>query len=151
MLGMMGGNRVVAESAGGLPLDAVRDLGVRESADISALASRQDRAVAVLVWNYHDDDLPAPAVDVELSIEGLPGGRPTLTHFRVDRDHSNAYEFWKQAGSPQQPSLQQYAELEKAGQLQMLTPPERVAASGGRVIMKFSLPRQGVSLVKLTW
>jgi len=151
MLGHMGGNRIVVESTGGLPLDAVRDRGVRESADISALASRQDRAVAVLVWNYHDDDLPAPAADVELSIEGLPGGRPTLTHYRVDRDHSNAYEFWKKTGSPQHPSPQQYAELEKAGQLQMLTPPERVTASGGRVIVKFSLPRQGVSLVKLTW
>jgi xylan 1,4-beta-xylosidase len=151
MLGKLGGNRVVAESTGGLPLDAVRDRGVRESADISALASRQDRSVAVLVWNYHDDDLPAPAADVELSIEGLPGGRPTLTHFRVDRDHSNAYEFWKKAGSPQKPSPQQYAELEKAGQLQMLAPPERVNVAGGRVAIKFSLPRQGVSLVKLTW
>jgi xylan 1,4-beta-xylosidase len=151
MLGKMGGNRVVAESTGGLALDAVRDRGVRESADISALASRQDRAVAVLVWNYHDDDLPAPAADVELSIGGLPGGRPTLTHFRVDHDHSNAYEFWKKTGLPQQPSPQQYAELEKAGQLQMLVPPERVAVTGGRIIVKFSLPRQGVSLVKLTW
>lgn len=151
MLGKMGGNRLVAESTGGLPLDEVRDRGVRESADISALASRQDRAVTVLVWNYHDDDLPAPASDVELRIEGLPGGRPTLTHFRVDRDHSNAYEFWKKSGSPQQPSPQQYAELEKAGQLQMLAPPDRVAVTGGRLIVTFSLPRQGVSLVKLTW
>jgi len=151
MLGQMGGSRIMAESTGGLPLEAVRDRGVREAADISALASRQDRKVAVLVWNYHDDDLPGPAAEVELRIEGLPGGRPTLTHYRVDRDHSNAYEAWKSMGSPQPPSSGQYAELEKAGQLQMLAPPERVAVDEGRLIVKFSLPRQGVSLVKLTW
>lgn len=151
MLGQMGGKRVVAESTGGLPLEAVRDRGVREAADISALASRQDRSVAVLIWNYHDDDLPGPAADVELDIEGLPGGRPTLTHYRVDRDHSNAYEAWKRAGSPQQPSPGLYAELEKAGQLQLLAPAGRVPVKEGRVTVKFSLPRQGVSLIKLIW
>lgn len=151
MLGRMGGNRIAAESTGGLPVETVRDRGVRESADLSALASRQDRAVAILVWNYHDDDLPAPAADVDLSIEGLPDGRPTLMHYRIDRDHSNAYEVWKKMGSPQQPTQQQYAELEKAGQLQMLSPQERITVTGGRATIKFSLPRQGVSLIQLTW
>ncbi len=151
MLGHMGGSRVAVESTGGLAVEAVRDLGVRESADISALASRQDSAVAVLVWNYHDDDLPGPAADLNLSIKGLPNQRATLTHYRVDRDHSNAYELWKKLGSPQQPTPQQYAELEKAGQLQMLAPPEQVMIADGGITVKFSLPRQAVSLVKITW
>jgi xylan 1,4-beta-xylosidase len=151
MLGQMGGNRIAAESSSGLAVETIRDRGVREAPDISALASRQNRSVAVLVWNYHDDDLPAAAADVELSIEGLPGGRHTLAHYRVDRDHSNAYEVWKKMGSPQKPTQQQYAELEKAGQLQRLLPPGQVAVADGRALIKFSLPRQGVSLLKLTW
>ncbi len=150
MLGQMSGKRVFTESTAGLPLETVRDLGVRDTADITALASRHDRAVAVLVWNYHDDDLPGPAADVELIIEGLSAARPTLTHFRVDRDHSNAYEVWKGMGSPQQPTPQQYAALEKAGRLQMLSE-GRASVTGGRVMVKFLLPRQGVSLIKLTW
>ena len=113
----------------------------------SALASRRNGTIAVLVWNYHDDDLPAPAADVELSIEGLPNGRAELTHYRVDREHSNAYEVWKRQGSPQQPTPQQVAELERAGQLQMLAPPEQVTVADGRVVLKFTLPRQGVSLI----
>ena len=151
MLGQMGGSRIAAESSAGLALDMVRSQGVRGQADISALASRQERAVAVLVWNYHDDDLPAPAAAVELGISGLPAGRPLLTHYRVDRDHSNAWEAWKKLGSPQTPSPQQYAELEKAGQLQSLETAARVTVVDGQVTVKFSLPRQGVSLIKLTW
>ena len=53
-------------------------------------------------------------------------------------------------GSPQQPTPQQYAALEKAGRLQMLSE-GRVSVTGGRVMVKFLLPRQGVSLIKLTW
>ena len=151
MLGKMGGKRVAVESSGSLPLETIRSRGVRDTPDISALASRQERGVAVLVWNYHDDDLPAPAAGVDLTLEGLPDGRATVTHYRVDRDHSNAYEVWKGMGSPQQPSPQQYAELEKSGQLQMLRAPENIAIAGGRATLKFTLPRQGVSLIQLTW
>jgi xylan 1,4-beta-xylosidase len=50
------------------------------------------------VWNYHDDDLPAPPAEVELMIDGLPDGRATLTHRRVDADHGNAYARWQAMG-----------------------------------------------------
>jgi xylan 1,4-beta-xylosidase len=151
MLGMMGGMRIAVESTGGLPVEVVRDRGVRETADVSALGSRQERAVSVLVWNYHDDDLPAPPTEVELNLEGLPNGRASMAHFRVDQNHSNAYEVWKKMGSPQQPTKQQYSELEKAGQLQMLSPLERIDIVNGRATARFLLPRQGVSLIKLSW
>jgi xylan 1,4-beta-xylosidase len=151
MLGQMSGDRVAVESSAGLPLATVRDSSVRGRPDINALAARAERAVTVLVWHYHDDDLPAPAAEVELTIDGLPAVRPTLTHYRVDREHSNAYEVWKKQGSPQQPTLEQYAELERAGQLQQLADARPIAVAAGRVVVPFSLPRQGVSLVKLTW
>ena len=153
MLGLMGGNRVAAQSSGGLAVEAVRDQSVRAAADISALATRDDRArsVAVLVWNYHDDDLPAQASPVELTIEGLPSGRPMLSHYRIDGEHSNSYAVWKTMGSPQSPTPSQYAELEKAGQLEMLGPRVSLAVLKGRAVVQFTLPRQGVSLVKLTW
>ena len=70
MLGQMTGHRVKVESTGGLTLEDVRDRSVRDRADVSALATRDARSAAVLVWNYHDDDLPAPAAEVELTISG---------------------------------------------------------------------------------
>jgi xylan 1,4-beta-xylosidase len=151
MLGRMGGDFVRVRSTGALPLDGVRESGVRAAPDVNAMATRRDREVAVLLWNYHDDDLPAPAAQVELSIEGLPGPRATLEHFRIDAHHSNAYEAWKRMGSPQQPTAEQYARLEKAGQLAPIEGPRRVDVSSGRLTLSFALPRQGVSLVMVRW
>jgi xylan 1,4-beta-xylosidase len=151
MLGKMGGDRVAVESSGALALEAVREGGVREKPDISALASRQERAISILIWNYHDDDEPAPDAPIDLIVAGVPGSRVTLTHDRVDRDHSNAYEAWKKMGSPQTPTAAQRAQLENTARLQQLEPERHVTASNGQVALRFSLPRQGVSLVRLTW
>jgi xylan 1,4-beta-xylosidase len=154
MLGQMGGERVAVESSGAARLEAIRDAGARGDPDVNALASRQDRAVSILVWNYHDDDLPAPPARVELVVEGLPvaaNGRLSLHHYRVDAEHSNSYEAWKKMGSPQKPSPEQYLRLERAGQLQLFGSPEWLSATNGRVTLKFDLPRQGVSLLKLSW
>ena len=134
-----------------MPLAEVREAGVRQSPDVGALASRDDRAVSVLVWNYHDDDLPAAPAEIDLTIDGVGARRPTLTHDRIDATHSNAYEAWKRMGAPQAPTRAQYAALEQAGRLQPLEPPRRVDAAGGRVSVNFALPRQAVSLVRLTW
>ena len=151
MLGRMRGSRVAVESPGGLPLADVRDRGVREKADVNALASRGDRAISILVWNYHDDDVPAPAAEIALTLDGVPTDRPTLEHYRVDGDHSNAYEAWKKIGSPAQPTSSQYAQLDKAGQLQLVEPAQALRAQRGTMTLTFTLPRQGVSLLKFTW
>jgi len=151
MLGQMGGDRVRVESSGGLQLAEVRDAGVRAQADVNAMATRQARSIEVLLWNYHDDDKVAPDTPVELSIAGVPGGRVRVTHQRVDRQIGNSYEAWQKMGSPQPPSKSQYGELEKISQLQNLEPAKQVAVKDGVVTMSFALPRQGVSLVKLTW
>jgi xylan 1,4-beta-xylosidase len=151
MLGRMLGDRVTVESSGALPLDLVRDAGVRDRPDVNALASRSERTVSVLVWNYHDDDVPAAAADVDLVVEGVGGRSVDVTHERVDATHSNAYEAWKRMGSPQPPTNAQIRTLERDGRLQALEPSRRVRAEDGRVRLTFALPRQGVSLVRLTW
>jgi xylan 1,4-beta-xylosidase len=151
MLGQMGRERLAVESTGAMTLEAIRDTGVRGKPEVNALASRAERAISVLVWNYHDDDLPAPPSEVEVIVEGLAVGRTLLHHYRVDAEHSNSYEVWKKMGSPPQPSPEQYKQLERAGQLQLLGSPEWLSAANGRLTLRFSLPRQGVSLLKLTW
>jgi xylan 1,4-beta-xylosidase len=151
MLGRMGGDRLRVADSAALPLDAVRDRGVREAPDIGALASRADRSVAILSWNYHDDDLPAPDAEIDLTIDGLPDADITLTHDRIDANHSNAYEAWKRMGSPQPPSPEQYRRLEADGGLQRLEPGRRLRARAGQVRLALTVPRQAVSLVRLTW
>jgi xylan 1,4-beta-xylosidase len=52
-------------------------------------------------------------------------------------------------GSPQQPTTEQYAELEKAGQLAVLGSPQPVKIVDGKLTIALRLPRQGVSLLLL--
>ena len=157
MLGQMRGQRVAARSSAALPVEAVRDQSVRESADVAALASRDARSAAVLVWNYHDDDLPAdaaqapPAAEIDLTISGVPNGRATVTHHRIDGAHSNSYARWKAMGSPQSPTRAQIAELEAAGQLQQLVPAVESHRDRGTGRRHVRAPPSGCSLIKLTW
>jgi len=151
MLGQMSGQRVQVTSTGGLTVAEVRDSSVQGRPDVSALAARDTRSATVLVWNYHDDDLPSPPATVELTIEGLPPGPATLTHYRVDPDHGNSYAAWLAMGSPQPPSAAQIAELQRASELAVIDGPKQVNAGGGTYTTSFQLPRQGVSLLKLTW
>jgi xylan 1,4-beta-xylosidase len=153
MAALMRGDRAKAESSGRTPLDTILAEGVRGKPDLDALAARSDRGVSILVWNYHDDDVPAPEADVRLEIVGVPNGagRVLLRHYRIDETHSNAWTAWKALGSPQHPTPEQYAALEAAGQLQMADSPRWVDVRGGAAKLEFSLPRQGVSLVELSW
>jgi xylan 1,4-beta-xylosidase len=152
MLGQMSGDRVQATSSAGLSVEEIRDKGVRGAPDISALAARSPRSATVLMWNYHDDDLPAPPAPITLTINGLAAGRVTVTHFRIDETHSNSYAAWLKMGSPQQPTPEQYAALEKASALEELRPPrEATIGDDGRVTETFDLPRKSVSFVKVTW
>jgi xylan 1,4-beta-xylosidase len=152
MLGQMRGNRVSAVSSAGLTVEQIRDHGVRDAPDISALAARSERSATTLIWNYHDDDLPAPAASVTLTIEGLPPGPARVEHYRIDETHSNSYSAWVRMGSPQQPTREQYAELERASELQALRPSRQVSIDpSGQVVETFDLPRKSVSFVKVTW
>jgi xylan 1,4-beta-xylosidase len=151
MFGLMPGQRVQARSSGALELDSMIASGVKAAPDINALATRDERSLAVMVWNYHDDDLSSPPADIELTVNSLPGRRVQMHHYRVDGEHSNSYEVWKKMGSPQTPTDEQYRQLERAGQLQLVGSPEWVSSKEGQLVIRFRLPRQGVSLVRLGW
>lgn len=151
MLGLMQGERVEADSSGAVKVEAMLDSGVRDAPDVDAMAARSGHGLTVLVWNYHDDDVAAPEAAVNVEIEGLPTSAHEVLvhHYRIDREHSNAYTAWKDLGSPQSPTPEQYAKLKAAGQLQLLESPRWIA--GGNVNLKFTLPRQAVSLLELSW
>ena len=151
MAGLLGGERVAVSSSRGVPLDDLTRNGVRGRAAVDAMATKSRNQIAVLSWNYHDDDTEAPASDVDLNISGVGATRILVEHFRIDKDHSNAFTLWKSMGSPQAPTAEQYSALEGAGQLQLLESPRWVAAAKGGVSLHFPLPRQAVSLVRLSW
>ena len=153
MAGMMGGERVATNSSGLVPLKEIVSDGVRQGPDVDAFATKAEHEAAVMLWNYHDDDVAAPDADVEVTITDIPVGvkKVLLEHYRIDDTHSNAYTVWKAMGSPQSPTPEQYAQLKAAGQLELLTSPEWLDVSNGKVTIGTSLPRQATSLMHLKW
>jgi xylan 1,4-beta-xylosidase len=150
MFGMMKGNRVAVTGNRMYDLKAFVDSSVRGQTDIGALAAKDKRSATIMIWNYHDEDKQAPAEEITINIEGLPVSAVTLTEYRIDNEHSNSYEVWKKMGSPQNPTLEQISLLEKAGQLQMMNEPVKMKVKD-KMKIGIHLPRQGVSLLKLSW
>ena len=151
MFGKMKGQRLKVQSNRMYPLQEVMTSSVRGSTDIGALASKEGNTAAVMVWNYHDEDKQAPAEPVSISLTNIAGKKIKMVEYRIDNDHSNSYEVWKKMGSPQNPTPQQIATLEKAGMLQTIGKPSNIKVLNGRADIKIQLPRQAVSLLQLSW
>jgi xylan 1,4-beta-xylosidase len=153
MLGMLGTDRLKVNSSGALPSSAMVTGGVRAQPDINAIATRKDQEIDILVWNYHDDDVPVDPAIIKVEIGGLPAKakRASLEHFRVDANHSNAFAAWKEMGSPPSPSESEYQRLSSASGLQLLQSPDWITIEKGRAQVQFTLPREALSLLRLTW
>jgi xylan 1,4-beta-xylosidase len=153
MFGLLNGERVTVNSTGAISADEMLQSGVRGRPDINAIATRHDREITILAWNYQDDDVPAPDAPVNLLVTGIPDAARTalLEHFRIDGTHSNAFDEWKIMNSPPHPAPDEQRRLESAGQLQELHSPGWVAVKDGQIKLNFALPRQGLSLIKITW
>lgn len=153
MFGLLGKERLQVNSSGALASEEVVRDGVRARPEINAIAARSDHEIAILLWNYDDEDLPAPAAPIDLTITGLPPAatRGLLEHFRIDSAHSNSFAAWNQMGSPQTPSLEQYEKLQAAGQLQVLDSPKWIPTEKGTALVSLILPRHAASLVRLRW
>lgn len=153
MAGLMSGERVATTSTGQVPLNDIVRTGVRQAPDVDAFATKAAHETAVMLWNYHDDDVPAADASVEVTVAGVPVGvkKILLEHYRIDNTHSNSYTVWQAMGSPQSPTPEQYAKLKAAGQLELLTSPEWLDVTNGKVTVTTSLPRQATSLMRLKW
>jgi xylan 1,4-beta-xylosidase len=156
MFSRLSGERIAAQSSSEVSLESILRGGVRGTPDVGAFASYDAAAkkLAVMVWHYHDDDVPGPDAAVELEVARLPAGttQARLAHYRIDETHSDALGEWKRMGSPIAPSDRQYAQLQEASKLATLPEaPASVSLAAGSAKLNFDLPRQGVSLLMLEW
>ena len=91
-----------------VPADDHLKSGVRAQPDIDAFATKSAHEASVMLWNYHDDDLPASGSQVTGHVAGIPAGvhKVLLEHYRIDQTHSNAFTVWQSprlASSPPPP------------------------------------------------
>jgi xylan 1,4-beta-xylosidase len=153
MLGMMGGKRVKLTSDAASPIDSVLQPSGMRIEGVDGIAARDVRELAVMVWNYREEDRNAPAIQIKLEVVGLPKacGKIKVEEFRVDVEDSNAYSAWQKMGSPQKPTAAQYTKLEEAGRLKQVAAPMPASAEKGKCNYIEELPPQSVSLVRWRW
>jgi xylan 1,4-beta-xylosidase len=151
MLAKMDGERLSVDSSSGQAPASVEKSGVRADPDVNSIATYSAGRMCIFTWNYHNNDLPAPVADIGMEISNIPAGVAQITEYRIDPSHSNAYTLWQQMGSPQHPTSVQYAALQAAGQLQKMGEPQSQPIDHGKLSLRLRLPRQGVSLLILTF
>jgi xylan 1,4-beta-xylosidase len=153
MLGRLEGKRIPLSSSGALGADRIISesaAGGLKAPDIDGLATANEKMVQVVLWNYHDDIVDAEPNGVRLDIK-LPSqiNKAKVTHYRIDKTHSNAYTKWVSLGSPQKPTEEQLVALKKAAELDMLEPEKDYNVKDGLLSLSFEMPRHSVSLVEV--
>lgn len=119
---------------------------------IYSFASRDAERITVVVTNYQEErvlnDGDSHPVRLEVKTPWPNGTRVSVSHWRIDRTHSNAYTVFKEIGSPKQPSAGQVDAVKKRMELELLRPAQTmpVAELSG---MEWSLPCNGISLVEI--
>jgi xylan 1,4-beta-xylosidase len=153
MLGMLGGDRVKLVSDGAATEEVVLRPGNGKIEGVDGIATRRDRELDVLVWNYREEDMSGPTRKVKIEIVGLPVAAKAakFEEFRIDDRHSNSYAAWQRMGRPQNPTAAQYSELESAGQLEQVASLRPVSAGEGAYVFTIDLPLQSISLWRLHW
>jgi len=140
---------LAVESSGARALDDVIAHSITGDADINAVATRNGNRVDVLLWNYHDADVPAPASPIRLVVDGIKTATATIDGYRMDSSHGNSYSAWQRMGSPQHLTVEQREQLEKAAAFDPTITAQIVKVDHGKATIELSLPRQGVALFSL--
>jgi xylan 1,4-beta-xylosidase len=152
MMAKMNGKQLSVESSADPGLLSDVSTGVRGAqSEVNAIAALGDDGASVLLYHYHDDDVPADEADVDLRLNHLPADAARVWEYRIDRDHSDAYTVWNKMGSPRQPTPEQYAQLHQSGQLAAISEDKGIHVNSGTTELKIRLPRESVELIVLKW
>ena len=136
LLGRLGPSRLAVEELDAAPVEVLA-------------TAAQDGSFRVLAVNFDEDLAYADEHRVALALEGLAPGPWRCRHWRIDRDHSNAYTVWLAMGRPVVPDDAQLAELQRRQGLELVEPESVVQAGKGQVMLETSLPPHAVSLYEL--
>ncbi len=133
LLGMLGGHRLSVTAEG--------PAGPEVLATVS-----EDGWPRVMAVNFEEAFDHDRAGCVRVRLEGLRPGRWRCRHYRIDRDHSNAYTVWLSQGRPVVPDEEQMAAIQARQGLELLEPPRLITAGGEGLCLETVLPPHSVSL-----
>jgi xylan 1,4-beta-xylosidase len=106
------------------------------------------KSVEVLLYNHEDSWNTEDNYKIELNLENLPFEEPIkVTHYRIDKNHSNAYSEWIRQGKPDYPQGEQYNVIKARDGLELLNPIQTFEANNGKMKLEFDMPVKSVSLI----
>ena len=143
-------------TAGGNPEKYTDYWGTGERAEINGWATLTEKSLEALVYCHKDTWTDDEVIPVEFTVKNLPfaeGEAPpcTITHYRIDRDHSNAYAEWVRRGRPDYPEGEQYTAIHKKSAPELLEPVRTITVRDGMVKLFFDMPVKSVSLIVCGW
>jgi xylan 1,4-beta-xylosidase len=106
------------------------------------------KSLEAIVYCHEDTWETEEEYPVEFTVENLPFKGPyRITHYRIDKGHSNAYAEWVRQGRPDYPSGGQYEAIKARDGLELAEPVKKAAAIDGKVKLAFDMPVKSVSLI----
>lgn len=153
VLARLGETRIEAASSASwsvADLDATVPASPPEEVD--ALATRAGNGeISIVVYRHTDDQYQedTESAQVGITVSGLSAPSYLVTHFRIDRTHSNAHTVWKDLGCPQDPSTDQLAAIRARQGLELFEAERIVTTEDGGVTLALELPLESMSLLLL--
>ena len=120
--------------------------------NISAFASRDPDKITIAIINFQNDKVfnegEAISITLNIATQWSSDTKVRMNHWRIDRDHSNAYTAYREAGSPELLNPFEIDVIKKRMNLELLEP-EKQATAGELARIEFELPCNGVSLIEI--
>ncbi|MBS7639769.1 MAG: beta-xylosidase [Candidatus Bathyarchaeia archaeon] len=119
---------------------------------IDALATISDQEkMEIMIFSHHDDWDIKGEYNVKLEIVNLPftDEHFIVKHYRIDRDHSNAYTEWVRVGRPEYPNKLQSKTIRERQGLELYEPISKIIVKNGKIVKTFNMPVHAISLIIL--
>jgi xylan 1,4-beta-xylosidase len=106
------------------------------------------KSLEALVYCHEDTWETESLYPVEFAAQNLPFKGPyKVTHYRIDKTHSNAYAEWVSQGRPDYPEGRQYEAIKARDALELAEPVKTVIPLDGKIKLSFDMPVKSVSLI----
>lgn len=119
---------------------------------ISTFATRDAEKISVVVSNYQHDQInnegEAYPIHLNIDTDWKSNSKITVSHWRIDKHHSNAYTVFNEMGSPKLPNPLQIDAIKNRMDLEVLNEPAQMTVKE-LANLKFDLPCNAVSLIEI--
>ena len=124
--------------------------GEGEETDVSGFAVRGgDGEVQIVVYSHCNDRDKKAEQQIRLHVEGLEKKTVTVSHYRIDAEHSNPYAEWLRQGMPLYPKGEQYAAIKARDGLEELCGRQERKTEDGKLELTFVMPAHGISYIRM--